>query len=74
MQTLQGESALSVLRQLSSLIAWDCVLNNVDRVHAIWHNDGNLSNVSCGHRPAGQRDRRRLRQDEVPEEPRGILR
>jgi len=34
-----------VLHQLGSLIALDCVLNNVDRAPAIWHNDGNLSNV-----------------------------
>lgn len=45
MQTLQGELAPSVLHQLGSLIALDCVLNNVDRVPAIWLNDGNLSNV-----------------------------
>jgi len=45
MRTLQDKSAPSVLEQLGSLIALDCVLNNVDRVPAIWHNDGNLSNI-----------------------------
>lgn len=45
MHTLQDKSAPAVLEQLGSLIALDCMLNNVDRVPAIWHNDGNLSNI-----------------------------
>jgi len=44
-QLLHSEAAPSILTQVGSLIALDCLLNNVDRVPAIWLNDGNLSNV-----------------------------
>lgn len=34
-----------VLRRIGSLVALDCLLNNLDRLPAIWFNEGNLSNV-----------------------------
>lgn len=45
MTLLQGQSAPATLSSVGELIALDCVLNNVDRVPAIWFNDGNLSNI-----------------------------
>ena len=39
---LLGGGASSILPALGGLIALDCLLNNVDRVPAIWFNDGNL--------------------------------
>lgn len=50
LQGLVGQQCLkdggdAVLAGLGSLVALDCLLNNVDRVPAIWNNDGNLSNV-----------------------------
>lgn len=50
--TLAGSTSASTLRQLGALIALDCVLNNVDRIPAIWMNDGNLGNVMVS--PAGE--------------------
>lgn len=44
-QLLLSEAAPSILTQMGALVALDCLLNNVDRVPAIWLNDGNLSNV-----------------------------
>eukprot|EP00931_Biecheleriopsis_adriatica_P102784 TRINITY_DN77714_c0_g1_i1.p1 TRINITY_DN77714_c0_g1~~TRINITY_DN77714_c0_g1_i1.p1 ORF type:complete len:618 (+),score=135.51 TRINITY_DN77714_c0_g1_i1:40-1854(+) len=40
----EGSSGL-VFQELGSLIALDCLLNNTDRIPAIWSNDGNLGNV-----------------------------
>mmetsp|Transcript_53549 Transcript_53549/g.128976 ORF Transcript_53549/g.128976 Transcript_53549/m.128976 type:complete len:232 (-) Transcript_53549:430-1125(-) len=50
LQGLPGQQALGqgpqqLLQELGELIALDCLLNNVDRVPAIWQNEGNLSNV-----------------------------
>eukprot|EP00927_Polykrikos_kofoidii_P022829 TRINITY_DN21190_c0_g1_i1.p1 TRINITY_DN21190_c0_g1~~TRINITY_DN21190_c0_g1_i1.p1 ORF type:complete len:414 (-),score=82.60 TRINITY_DN21190_c0_g1_i1:43-1122(-) len=42
---LTGQAAVSTFRAVGSIIALDCLLNNVDRVPAIWRNDGNLANV-----------------------------
>jgi hypothetical protein len=42
---LTGQAAVSTFRAMGSIIALDCLLNNVDRVPAIWDNDGNLSNI-----------------------------
>mmetsp|Transcript_130362 Transcript_130362/g.325215 ORF Transcript_130362/g.325215 Transcript_130362/m.325215 type:complete len:562 (+) Transcript_130362:56-1741(+) len=42
---LRGDDVGTILEGLGKIIALDCLLNNVDRVPAIWHNDGNLSNV-----------------------------
>merc|ERR1740138_1804722 len=44
-RALHEEGAGNLLSELGSLIALDCLLNNLDRVPAIWSNDGNLSNV-----------------------------
>ncbi|CAE8692319.1 unnamed protein product [Polarella glacialis] len=44
-QALRAADSSRLLLELGSLIALDCLLNNLDRVPAIWHNDGNLSNV-----------------------------
>lgn len=42
---LTAEGASKLHAELGALIALDCLLNNVDRVPAIWMNEGNLSNV-----------------------------
>merc|ERR1711990_1193854 len=56
LQGIDGQAALrdgetaSILEALGSLIALDCLLNNLDRVPAIWLNDGNLSNIMVADR------------------------
>mmetsp|Transcript_112529 Transcript_112529/g.223656 ORF Transcript_112529/g.223656 Transcript_112529/m.223656 type:complete len:1232 (-) Transcript_112529:86-3781(-) len=51
---LQGQAGLEALKRptahqlfedLGELIALDALLNNMDRVPAIWQNDGNLANI-----------------------------
>lgn len=42
---LQGSMSSQILHELGSLIVLDCLLNNLDRIPAIWKNDGNLGNV-----------------------------
>lgn len=42
---LQGNTSSQILHELGSLIVLDCLLNNLDRIPAIWKNDGNLGNV-----------------------------
>jgi len=44
-QRILKEAEASFFMDFGSLIALDCLLNNYDRVPAIWDNEGNLSNV-----------------------------
>merc|ERR1712037_895417 len=42
---LTREGAGAILQGVGRLIALDCLTNNLDRVPAIWANDGNLGNI-----------------------------
>eukprot|EP00405_Crypthecodinium_cohnii_P041117 CAMPEP_0206562168 /NCGR_PEP_ID=MMETSP0325_2-20121206/22069_1 /ASSEMBLY_ACC=CAM_ASM_000347 /TAXON_ID=2866 /ORGANISM="Crypthecodinium cohnii, Strain Seligo" /LENGTH=609 /DNA_ID=CAMNT_0054064289 /DNA_START=46 /DNA_END=1875 /DNA_ORIENTATION=- len=44
-EALVGPRRLSIFHQVGRLIALDVVLNNLDRLPAIWTNEGNLGNV-----------------------------
>lgn len=44
-RALGGDTSGRILEGVGALVALDCLLNNMDRVPAIWSNEGNFSNI-----------------------------